>query len=539
MTLTPGQASSSNGDRATPVPTDTGAGTRPMPPHSSVGLDGQRSAAGRFPGAPAVTGLSGRSSTARTASPPEMKIRLKLVAVTDVAVLLSVLLPVFIVTNLGSMPEGIAEFLALRVTVRNLLLLFLFALAWRALSQVTGLYRWEAIRERRSEFLRIAVTCGLVSAVALVFPAISVTGAFRYEAVLYFWIGSTAGIFALRRLIGTLATGPEAAGPRTTVIVGTGPRGQHLFRELRSARPAAYHVIGFVDSDDRGGIETHAEVFLGGLEDLETILMRNAIDEVLVTLPIKSRYADIQSVLETCERVGVRAKFSADLFDTINGKAVHENGLPSLVTMPRSPQGWELISKRLIDLLGASLALLVLAPVLLPAMLLIKLTTPGPVIFKQERYGMNRRRFTMYKLRTMVCDAEALQSSLEERNEASGPVFKIRDDPRITPVGRLLRRFSIDELPQLVNVLYGQMSLVGPRPLPVRDVDRFTEAALMRRFSIRPGVTCLWQIGGRSNLGFDDWIRLDLKYIDEWTLMLDFMILLRTFPAVVRGIGAS
>jgi exopolysaccharide biosynthesis polyprenyl glycosylphosphotransferase len=280
-------------------------------------------------------------------------------------------------------------------------------------------------------------------------------------------------------------------------------------------------------------------MLLGSLEEVESVLMHSAIDEVLIALPIKSRYAEIQSVLESCERVGVPARYLADLFDPIKGRASHEGNRPSLVMTPPAPQGWKMVTKRTVDLVGASTALIVLAPVLLVAAVAIKLTSPGPVLFAQERYGLNRRRFRMYKLRTMVADAEALQVTLEERNEASGPVFKIREDPRITRVGRVLRRISLDEIPQLLNVLRGEMSLVGPRPLPTRDVHRFTEAALMRRFSIRPGVTCLWQIGGRSNLGFDDWIRLDLKYIDEWSMALDVEILLKTVPAVVRGTGAS
>jgi exopolysaccharide biosynthesis polyprenyl glycosylphosphotransferase len=203
------------------------------------------------------------------------------------------------------------------------------------------------------------------------------------------------------------------------------------------------------------------------------------------------------------------------------------------------PEGWRLLAKRVVDLLGASALLLLCAPVLFVSAVAIKLTSPGPVFFHQDRYGWHRRRFRMFKLRTMVADAEALQSSLEEQNEASGPVFKIRDDPRVTPVGHILRRTSIDELPQLFNVLRGDMSLVGPRPLPIRDVHRFTEAALMRRFSVRPGITCLWQIGGRSEVGFDAWIQLDLKYIDEWSLWLDLLILCRTVPAVLRGTGAA
>ncbi len=164
---------------------------------------------------------------------------------------------------------------------------------------------------------------------------------------------------------------------------------------------------------------------------------------------------------------------------------------------------------------------------------------PGPIVFTQRRFGYNRRQFHMYKFRTMVADAEQQQASLESQNEAAGPVFKIRRAPRITPIGRILRKTSIDELPQLFNVLKGDMSLVGPRPLPVRDVSRFNEAGLMRRFSVRPGITCLWQVTGRSNTGFAEWVQLDLEYIDNWSLSLDAQILIRTVPAVLAGNGAA
>ena len=294
-----------------------------------------------------------------------------------------------------------------------------------------------------------------------------------------------------------------------------------------------------MDSADRVLTGDLVGTRLGDLDDLETILMHNALDEVLIALPIKSRYADIQRVLESCQRVGVRARFVVDLFETTRCVGALDDDQVSVVAAPRSPEGWRLVAKRCIDLLGASVGLLILSPVLLAAGAAIKLTSPGPVLFTQIRYGLNRRRFKMYKLRTMIADADALQTDLEDRNEATGPVFKIQDDPRITTVGKWLRRTSIDELPQLFNVLGGQMSLVGPRPLPVRDVHRFAEAALMRRFSVRPGLTCLWQISGRSTLTFDDWIRLDLQYIDEWSMRLDVGILLRTLPAVVRAVGAS
>jgi exopolysaccharide biosynthesis polyprenyl glycosylphosphotransferase len=199
---------------------------------------------------------------------------------------------------------------------------------------------------------------------------------------------------------------------------------------------------------------------------------------------------------------------------------------------------YRMLVKRALDILGASVALVIFSPVMLLAAVAVRLTSSGPVVFVQERYGLNKRRFKMFKFRTMVQNAEALQSQLEKNNEAQGPVFKIKNDPRVTSIGRFLRKTSIDELPQLFNVLRGEMSLVGPRPLPERDVSRFAESSLLRRFSVKPGLTCLWQISGRSNTQFDNWIRQDLQYIDQWSLGLDIAILLKTVPAVIKGRGA-
>jgi lipopolysaccharide/colanic/teichoic acid biosynthesis glycosyltransferase len=175
----------------------------------------------------------------------------------------------------------------------------------------------------------------------------------------------------------------------------------------------------------------------------------------------------------------------------------------------------------------------------LVAALLIKRSSPGPVFFVQERVGLNKRRFRLYKFRTMVADAEEKLAELEGLNELSGPVFKIKNDPRITPIGRFLRKASVDELPQLFNVLIGDMSLVGPRALPVRDYNGFDRDWHRRRFSVRPGITCLWQINGRNTIPFDKWMELDLEYIDTWSLWLDLKILLKTIPAVIRGHGAA
>ena len=183
--------------------------------------------------------------------------------------------------------------------------------------------------------------------------------------------------------------------------------------------------------------------------------------------------------------------------------------------------------------------MLLLSPLFLLTALAVKATSPGPVFFVQERVGLSKRSFRLYKFRTMVSEAEELQAELEAFNEVSGPVFKIKDDPRITRVGRLLRKTSIDELPQLINVVKGDMSLVGPRPLPLRDYRGFDQDWQRRRFSVRPGITCLWQVNGRSDVSFENWMKLDMTYIDSWSLWLDIQILVKTIPAVIRGSGAA
>ena len=193
----------------------------------------------------------------------------------------------------------------------------------------------------------------------------------------------------------------------------------------------------------------------------------------------------------------------------------------------------------MVDIVGASAAVLMFSPILVIAAIAIKLTSPGPVFFLQERIGLNKRRFKIFKFRTMVPNAERLMAALEKHNEVSGPVFKIKNDPRITTIGKFLRRSSIDELPQLLNVLNGDMSLVGPRPLPVRDYEGFNEDWQRRRFSVKPGITCLWQVNGRSGISFNQWMLLDLQYMDEWSIWLDLKILAKTVPAVFRGAGAA
>ncbi|MBN2355045.1 sugar transferase, partial [candidate division KSB1 bacterium] len=276
------------------------------------------------------------------------------------------------------------------------------------------------------------------------------------------------------------------------------------------------------------------------IDELPNYLEHHVVDEVFIVLPIKSNYDDIRKIAQVCEELGIVCRIPSDWFDlkTARTSAYEVDGVPILTLYTGSKQQLEYLwLKRFIDFLLSAAALIVLAPVFLSISFLIKATSKGSVFFKQDRIGYNRRRFKIFKFRTMVQDAEQMQSQLEHLNESDGPTFKINRDPRITPVGRWLRKTSMDEIPQLLNVLKGEMSLVGPRPLPVRDVQGIDARWQKRRFSMRPGLTCLWQINGRNHLAFHDWMLLDLKYIDEWSIKLDFQIMLKTIPAILKANG--
>jgi exopolysaccharide biosynthesis polyprenyl glycosylphosphotransferase len=264
------------------------------------------------------------------------------------------------------------------------------------------------------------------------------------------------------------------------------------------------------------------------------------VDEVVVTLPIKSFYAEASRIAALCEEQGITIHILSNLFEPTLARskteALHDD---ALITLPRgAPEGWALHVKRLMDIVLSLAGIIWFAPVFLIVAALIRLTSRGPAYFVQKRVGLNKRLISVYKFRTMVLDAEQKQVDLEHLNEVTGPVFKIKNDPRITSVGHFLRTTSIDELPQLFNVLKGDMSLVGPRPLPLRDYQGFDKDWQRRRFSIRPGITCLWQSSGRSSTQFDRWMELDMEYIDRWSVWLDLQILVRTLPAVLRGSGA-
>lgn len=480
------------------------------------------------------------ASRADALAPPRKTLPAEVGHILDTGSVLVVLALVWAVTHWEALPAGVAELFAQPVSLGSTLLVGGFAILWPRLLILAGLYPPGTL-PRREEVMRVLGACTAGALLAWLFALPWVTGSFHPAGAAWFWLGAVGFTLSVRAPLWQIAARARPGVPRRILIVGSGPRALRLAGEIRGGTSQqGLELIGYVDSDDHAASEEIDAPKLGSLEALEEILMHHVVDEVLIALPIKSCYTRIQDAIGVCERVGVESKYLADAFRCSLARPRFEHrGSGPFVAMKVVQDDYRVWLKRALDVVAALAGLLVLFPVLLVIAAAVKLDSHGPVLFAQERYGRGKRRFRMLKFRTMVPNAEALQAYLEEQNEAIGPVFKIRDDPRITRVGRFLRKTSLDELPQLVNVLLGDMSLVGPRPLPVRDVQLFDQAWFMRRFSVSPGITGLWQISGRSNLGFDDWVTLDLKYIDEWSLSMDLRILARTVPAVVRGVGAA
>ncbi len=327
---------------------------------------------------------------------------------------------------------------------------------------------------------------------------------------------------------------PSARDIRT-ILVGTGQRAAKLARSLRDEQHR--HIVGAVDLARLPHLwdEMPDASWLGLLSELPSLSLAHAVDEICVALPLKSCFDEWLQVSRVGRELGIPVSFHLDLAshsEWTELRALADTTLLRCNVHPSSrryPQ-W---AKRLFDIVVASAALLALSPLLLMAAVLVKLTSPGPILFRQPRVGRNRRVFGMLKFRTMVVNAEELRAQIEQLNDAKGIMFKIKRDPRLTRVGPLLRRTSIDELPQLINVLRGEMSLVGPRPIPVWVYEQIDEPSFHRRFSVLPGMTGLWQVHGRKQQT-TEMARHDLAYVERWSLWLDLEILARTIPAVIR-----
>lgn len=443
-------------------------------------------------------------------------------------------------------PFTVEELLSMRIKVVNFVLFLALVYLWHTILKLFGMYASHRLSTRWDEFMDVFYATSVGTLVtylaAWVFHIHLITGLF----IGAFWV-AVVGLTAASRIILHLFleyVRLHGRNLRNILIVGTNERALRFAEKLQKNPLLGYTLLGFVDDRWNGLEEFERSGFKLACDyaSLPEYLRSHVVDEVMVALPVRSFHDHISQIAALCEKQGIVLRLMPNLFDLklARSRADEIEG-DALVTHYTGSMhdGWALLVKRMVDFTVSLLALILFSPLLLLVAALIKITSPGPVFFKQKRLGLHKRYFDIYKFRTMVPDAEAQMKQIEHLNEVSGPVFKIKNDPRITPIGRFLRKTSIDELPQLINVLRGDMSLVGPRPLPVRDYRGFSEDWQRRRFSVLPGITCLWQIGGRSKISFDRWMELDLQYIDRWSLWLDLQILAKTVPAVIRGSGAA
>ena len=321
------------------------------------------------------------------------------------------------------------------------------------------------------------------------------------------------------------------------LIVGTNQHAYGFYKLIMSNKFLGYNVLGFLDEANYGGYSID---IIARLDDFQRIVRENVIDRGVVFLPIRSYHDQIINIIDVAENQGIALQLMNNIFESKHGYISSTRmGDYSGVLFDVMPlDDWRLMVKRIFDLAFALLLLVIFSPFLLAAAAAIKLEDGGPIFYKQKRIGFHKRVFTLYKLRTMVVGADRMQHKLEDLNEMDGAVFKIRDDPRISKTGKYLRKYGIDELPQLFNVIMGDMSVVGPRPLAERDYSKFSEDWLRRRFSVRPGVTCYWQcMLNRNDVPFTEWMNLDMKYINNWNLLTDIKIIVKTIPVMLSGTG--
>lgn len=426
----------------------------------------------------------------------------------------------------------------------NLRLLLIILPLWALLFKRMRLYESQRFGTLKKEIFNIlkAVSIGILflSALSFIFDLSYLSRGL----VLVFFIINAALLALWRASIRVFLRSVREKGYnyRNFLIIGTGKEAEKILQLVNELKHLGIGVSGLIapNSEDAGGNGKKIQGYniLGTVDELPDILYRECVDGAIIALPI-NHFKNLRKSLEICEEMGIATYIASDFLKRKVAKAYLEElcGMPflSFTTTPHFPG---LIAiKRFLDIAISSALLVLLSPLFLAIGLSIKLTSKGPALFRQSRVGLYGRRFTLLKFRTMVRNAEQLKTGLDSRNAMDGPVFKIKNDPRTTAVGRALRKLSIDELPQLINVIKGEMSLVGPRPPLPEEVAKYARWQI-RRLSMPPGITCTWQANGRNHIRFEDWMRLDLQYIDNWSLLLDFRILFKTIFAVATCRGA-
>jgi exopolysaccharide biosynthesis polyprenyl glycosylphosphotransferase len=431
---------------------------------------------------------------------------------------------------------------AFYLTVERKALVLAFALAaWVTIGLWLEVYEKLDIGNPRVILRDAARQCAYGALCLIVFEYVFRLDLSRFFLVVfsvYAWILLLLFRLTAGRVVGVIRR--EFAAPHFVMVVGTTERAVHMARGLEQSSEYGIRLRGFLSERDDAPAEIQLRVPYKVLPigDLPAILREHVVDEVIFAVGSES-LAELEEVFLMCDEEGVRTRVAVDFFPHVNSTvSLDRFGETPLLTFSAAPYDEiKLLLKRVTDIVIAAAGLLVLAPVMTVIVILIRLTSPGPAIFRQVRCGLNGRLILFYKFRSMVENAEEMKKDLEHLNVRE-TVFKIPDDPRLTGIGRYLRKFSIDEWPQLWNVLRGDMSLVGPRPAVPGEVEQYKRWQ-RRRLRMRPGLTCLWAISGRDNVDFETWMKMDMQYIDNWSLALDWKILLRTIPRVLTGRGAN
>ncbi|MGA2413947.1 MAG: sugar transferase [Candidatus Sulfotelmatobacter sp.] len=470
-----------------------------------------------------------------------------LVQTLDVlTVLLCFGLATITVSKIFSARLSFNEFLELRIKISNFIIFCGIVLLWHRVFCFFDMYESRRLSRKRDEAVDVIKATSVGTTLMYVMAIALHVTMINYIFVGVFWASLTFLMGSGRLLVRVVLRQARRKGKnlRNIVIVGSNDAAMQFARKIEHSPWLGYRILAFVDEPWSGVEKLNQEGYSisCNLAGLRKFLRSNVVDEVVVTLPMRSLHSYASEIAELCEEQGILLRVVSNIFDLKRARTKAEDFEGDSHITHRTGTvvaGWPAVIKWSVDFTVSLVLVVFFSPLFLLVAALIKLTSPGPVFFLQERLGLNKRRFKIYKFRTMTADAESRMKEIEHLNEVSGPVFKIKNDPRITAIGKFLRSTSIDELPQMFNVLKGDMSLVGPRPMAVRDYEGFNEDWQRRRFSVRPGITCLWQVLGRNSIPFDQWMELDLQYIDRWSLWLDFQILMKTIPAVLKGSGAS
>ena len=430
-------------------------------------------------------------------------------------------------------------------TTKDTVGLAILGLGWLFIFNAVVPHETNRLKTFRTQLQGVLKATTLAAFLLLVVSELFSFGRVNREVIVLLWISTSVLCVISRLLIRWFLMELRRSGYnyRHLLILGYNPEALRMAQRIDAHQVLGYKIVGFIAEQPASELDPLSmpdKRVVGSIADLQSVLEKGPVDEMIVCLPFQEHFPTIADAVRLSQELGIVVRLFPDAQNAKLLGRLHIEQFEGdyVVTLFREQMLLQLLGKRLLDLTGSILALLILSPVMIAVAVGIKLTSPGPVLFVQERVGMNKRRFKLYKFRSMYMDAEKRRAELTHLNEMDGPVFKIKNDPRVTALGRFIRASSIDELPQLLNVLRGHMSLVGPRPPLLDEVNRY-DWLYRKRLSIKPGITCLWQISGRNEINFKQWMELDQRYIHDWSLWLDVVILAKTIPAVLLRKGAS